>query len=184
MLAGASPGADPPVLLLIDTAGCDNMEEASGGEGGRAMNSSAESKCNEGEARAAMQHVRRLMAAGIKAEDIGVITPYSAQVGLLRELRSECGSAAAAVEISTVDGFQGREKEAIVISAVRCNPKGEVGFLADNRRMNVAVTRARRHCALVGDTETLGNDPFLARLVHYFEEHGEYASAQEYLDEC
>lgn len=104
-----------------------------------------------------------------------------AQVGLLRELRAE-GAAAAAVEISTVDGFQGREKEAIVICAVRSNEQGEVGFLSDSRRMNVAVTRARRHCALVCNTETLGTNPFLGRLVNYFEEHGDYASAQEYVD--
>lgn len=78
-----------------------------------------------------------------------------------------------------MDGFQGREKEAIIISMVRCNPTGEVGFLADKRRMNVAVTRARRHCALVCDSETVSNDPFLKGLVQYFEEHGEYASAAE-----
>lgn len=75
--------------------------------------------------------------------------------------------------------MQGREKEAIIISAVRSNDKHEVGFLADRRRMNVAVTRARRHCALVCDTETLGADPFLKALVSHFEEHGEYISAQE-----
>ena len=65
---------------------------------------------------------------------------------------------------------------------VRSNTNGEVGFLADNRRMNVAVTRARRHCALVCDSDTVKSDPFLKRLIEYFEEHGEYASAQEYVD--
>jgi superfamily I DNA and/or RNA helicase len=54
-----------------------------------------------------------------------------------------------------------------------------VGFLADQRRMNVAVTRARRHCALVCDSETVSRDPFLKRLVQYFEQHGEYSSAEE-----
>ena len=58
-------------------------------------------------------------------------------------------------------------------------PAGEVGFLADQRRMNVAVTRARRHCALVCDSETVSRDPFLKRLVQYFEQHGEYSSAEE-----
>jgi hypothetical protein len=77
------------------------------------------------------------------------------------------------------DGFQGREKEAIIISMVRSNQGGQVGFLADSRRMNVAVTRARRHCALVCDSETVGSDVFLKRLVEWFEAHGEYVSAQE-----
>ena len=99
-------------------------------------------------------------------------------MGRLRELRPE--GLASQLEISTVDGFQGREKEAIIISMVRCNSRGEVGFLADSRRMNVAVTRARRHVALVTDAETASADPFLKRLVEYFEQHGEYASASEY----
>ncbi len=71
-------------------------------------------------------------------------------------------------------------QEAIIISMVRSNEQGEVGFLADNRRMNVAVTRARRHCALVCDSETVSRDPFLERLVEYFEQHGEIASAEGY----
>ena len=64
---------------------------------------------------------------------------------------------------------------------VRSNPAQQVGFLADSRRMNVAVTRARRHCALVCDSDTVSADPFLQRLVAYFEAHGEYASAGEYV---
>jgi ATP-dependent RNA/DNA helicase IGHMBP2 len=160
-----------PVLLLIDTAGCQDMEEAFGeGDG-------SESRLNEGEAQVATRHVERLIAAGVSPADIGIIAPYNAQVTRLRELRSHPD-----VEISTVDGFQGREKEALVISATRSNPKGEVGFLSDARRMNVAVTRARRHCCLVCDTGTLASDAFLARLVAHFEAHGEYASAAEYAE--
>lgn len=87
------------------------------------------------------------------------------------------------MEISTVDGFQGREKEAIIISMVRSNSKKEVGFLSDHRRMNVAVTRARRQCCLVCDTETVTSDVFLKRLIEYFEENGEYLSASEYGNE-
>jgi hypothetical protein len=96
------------------------------------------------------------------------------QVALLKELRPE--KLAGALEISTVDGFQGREKEAIIISMVRSSESGGVGFLSDARRMNVAVTRARRHCALVCDSETVGRDAFLARLVAYFEAHGDIES--------
>ncbi|KAL4856486.1 DNA-binding protein SMUBP-2 [Chlorella vulgaris] len=171
-LAGGGPGAaEVPVLLLVDTAGCD-MEEQAAEDG--------DSKWNDGEAQVVMQHVQRLMAAGFKASDIGVITPYSAQVARLRELRPE--ALAAQLEVSTVDGFQGREKEAIIISMVRSNAAQQVGFLADSRRMNVAVTRARRHCALVADSDTVRGDPFLDRLLAYFEQHGEYASAGEYVD--
>ena len=73
----------------------------------------------------------------------------------------------------------GREKEAVVISMVRSNDGGEVGFLADKRRMNVAVTRARRHCAVICNSETVNHDEFLAGLVTHFEAHGAYQSAAQ-----
>ncbi|KAL9241050.1 hypothetical protein vseg_015208 [Gypsophila vaccaria] len=161
--------ATEPTLLLIDIAGCD-MEEKKDEE---------DSTLNEGEAQVAMAHASRLVESGIQASDIGIITPYNAQVVTLRMLRSYVEKLKD-VEISSVDGFQGREKEAIIISMVRSNSKKEVGFLSDHRRMNVAVTRARRQCCLVCDTETVSRDHFLKRLIEYFEEHGEYLSASEY----
>ena len=163
----------PPVLLLIDTAGCD-MEER--------VEEDGESKENPGEASVVMAVVKRLVSEhGVDVDDIGVITPYNGQVAVLRELRAQHDSLRA-LEISTVDGFQGREKEAIIISAVRSNTEHEVGFLSDSRRMNVAVTRARKHCCLICDTDTVRGDPFLANLVEYFEDHGDVASAAEYVD--
>lgn len=158
-----------PTLLLIDIAGCD-MEEKKDEE---------ESTLNEGEADVAIAHANRLVQSGVQACDIGIITPYAAQVFLLKKLKNN-EDKLKDLEISTVDGFQGREKEAIIISMVRSNSKREVGFLSDHRRMNVAVTRARRQCCLVCDTETVSNDAFLKRLIEYFEEHGEYLSASEY----
>jgi superfamily I DNA and/or RNA helicase len=141
-----------------------------------------ESKENPGEARVVMAVVKRLIDDhGVRVEDIGVITPYNGQVAVLRELRAQHESMHA-LEVSTVDGFQGREKEAIVISAVRSNTNGEVGFLSDSRRMNVAVTRARKHCCLICDTDTVRGDAFLANLVEYFETRGDIASAAEYVD--
>ncbi|OMO70260.1 hypothetical protein COLO4_28666 [Corchorus olitorius] len=161
-----------PTLVLIDIAGCD-MEEKKDEE---------ESTLNEGEAEVAISHAKRLVQSGVHASDIGIITPYAAQVVLLKMLKSN-EDKLKDLEISTVDGFQGREKEAIIISMVRSNSKKEVGFLKDRRRMNVAVTRARRQCCLVCDTETVSSDGFLKRLVEYFEEHGEYLSASEYCNE-
>ncbi|KAI3471377.1 hypothetical protein Pfo_030741 [Paulownia fortunei] len=158
-----------PTLLLIDIAGCD-MEEKKDEE---------DSTLNEGEAAVAVAHARRLVESGVQAANIGIITPYAAQVVLLKMLKSKEGKLKD-MEISTVDGFQGREKEAIIISMVRSNSKKEVGFLSDRRRMNVAVTRARRQCCIICDTETVSGDKFLKRLIEYFEEHGEYLSASEY----
>ncbi|XP_059298562.1 uncharacterized protein LOC132051489 [Lycium ferocissimum] len=156
-------------LLLVDTAGCD-MEEKKDEE---------DSTLNEGEAEVAIAHAKRLVESGVRASDIGLITPYAAQVVYLKTLKSK-EDKLKEMEISTVDGFQGREKEAVIISMVRSNSKKEVGFLSDRRRMNVAVTRARRQCCLVCDTETVSGDKFLKRLIEYFEEHGEYLSASEY----
>ncbi|XP_073150722.1 uncharacterized protein [Henckelia pumila] len=158
-----------PTLLLIDIAGCD-MEEKKDEE---------DSTLNEGEAAVAIAHARRLVESGVQAADVGIITPYAAQVVLLKMLRGN-ENKLKDMEVSTVDGFQGREKEAIIISMVRSNSKKEVGFLSDRRRMNVAVTRARRQCCIICDTETVVGDKFLKRLVEYFEEHGEYLSASEY----
>lgn len=165
--AAAKQLAELPVLLLVDTAGCEFEEE---------QEEEGDSRSNPGEAKAVAAHVGRLIAAGLAPPAIGVITPYNAQVALLREVLREKWTG---LEVSSVDGFQGREKEAIVISMVRSNSKGEVGFLSDQRRMNVAVTRARRHCAVVCDSETVSHDPFLKRLVAYFEAHGDYISAAE-----
>uniref|UniRef100_A0A0E0NXN6 DNA helicase n=1 Tax=Oryza rufipogon TaxID=4529 RepID=A0A0E0NXN6_ORYRU len=156
-------------IILIDTTGCD-MEEVKDEE---------ESTMNEGEAAVSIAHAKLLVESGVRASDIGIITPYAAQVTCLKMMRNK-DTKLKDLEISTVDGFQGREKEAIIISMVRSNSKKEVGFLSDHRRMNVAVTRARRQCCLVCDVETVSNDKFLKRLVEYFEENGEYLSASEY----
>ena len=168
-----------PALVLIDTAGC-GMEERVEEEG--------DSTGNPREARVAFAVARRLVFSGsVKPDELGIIAPYSAQVGLLRALRAEAGfenPELLKIEISTVDGFQGREKNAVVLSATRSNEKGDVGFLADARRMNVAVTRARMHCVLVCDTDTVGrHDAFLRRLVAHFEARGEYVAASEFDDD-
>ncbi len=160
-----TPATGAP-LWFIDTAGCSFDEEAE---------EEGESKFNRGEAEAAARHTEALVAAGLAPALIGVIAPYSAQVRFLRERLSGLGE----VEIDTVDGFQGREKEAIVISLVRSNSRGEVGFLADARRINVAITRARRHLSVIGDSATVARDPFIWEFISYCETIGAYRSAWE-----
>ena len=78
-----------------------------------------------------------------------------------------------------MDGFQGREKEAVVMCTVRSNTTGEIGFLSDSRRMNVALTRARRKLIVIGDSATLGTDDFFAKLLGWFEETGSYRTVWE-----
>ncbi|HVR75451.1 MAG TPA: IGHMBP2 family helicase [Planctomycetota bacterium] len=155
-------------LFFIDTAGCGH-DEAREAEG--------DSKSNEGEVEIVLKHVETLLGAGLEPGRIAVITPYNAQVDRLRAVLRPL---APALEVGSVDGFQGREKEAVVISLVRSNERGEVGFLADDRRMNVAVTRARRHLAVIGDSATVSRRPFLARLLEHLEKRGEYRSGWEY----
>ena len=149
-------------MQFIDTAGSDCVEQAE---------SEGSSRNNPGEADIVARQVQELLGAGVAPSEIAVITPYAAQARLLRTLIGN-----AAIEIDTVDGFQGREKEAIVISLVRSNTTGEVGFLADTRRTNVALTRARRKLIVIGDSSTLANHDFYRRLLDHFEREGAYGT--------
>eukprot|EP00928_Gymnodinium_smaydae_P029951 TRINITY_DN22406_c0_g1_i1.p1 TRINITY_DN22406_c0_g1~~TRINITY_DN22406_c0_g1_i1.p1 ORF type:complete len:989 (+),score=240.23 TRINITY_DN22406_c0_g1_i1:30-2969(+) len=119
------------------------------GSGERSHGTSYE---NASEAKLVLQVVKALLAGGLQPDDIGVITPYAAQVRLLKQRLP------AKTECSSVDGFQGREKNVIVISTVRSNASGRVGFLSDARRLNVAVTRAKRGLIVCGDAGTLQRD--------------------------
>ncbi len=146
-------------LIFVDTAGKGWDEERT---------SEDPSTRNPGHAERTVAEVRRLL----RPEDVAVITPYDAQVRQLKEKMRVDG-----LEIGTVDGFQGREKEAIVLDLVRSNPDGDLGFLRDTRRMNVAVTRARRLLLVVGDSATLGGHPYYAEFLETVEAHGTYLSA-------
>ncbi|XP_036619740.1 DNA-binding protein SMUBP-2 [Trichosurus vulpecula] len=171
-LPGVTPSEETSVpLLLIDTAGCGLLELEDKDE---------QSKGNPGEVRIVSLHIQALVDAGVQVGDVAVIAPYNLQVDLLRQ---ELSSKYPQLEIRSVDGFQGREKEAVILSFVRSNRKGEVGFLAEDRRINVAVTRARRHVAIVCDSRTISNDAFLKKLVDYFTLRGEVRTAFEYLDD-
>ena len=112
---------------------------------------------------------------------MALIVPYAAQVRLLREKSLATLGPAHPLEIDTVDGFQGREKEAVLISLVRSNTSNEIGFLADTRRMNVALTRARRRLVIVGDSATIAGNDFYDSLLAYFDSINAYHSVWEYL---
>jgi predicted DNA helicase len=143
------------------------------------------SKLNEKEAEFVVFKVRQLIGQGVNIDDIAVIAPYAAQVrkirGLFRNIKTESGevSEVANIEVDTVDGFQGREKEVVVISLCRSNPQCEIGFLKDYRRTNVALTRARRKLIVIGDSATLGSDEFYGSLFQYFESINSYRSVFE-----
>jgi superfamily I DNA and/or RNA helicase len=115
-----------------------------------------------------------LAEAGLEPAEGALITPYGAQARLLRR------NAPPGLEVGTVDGFQGREKEVILLSLVRSNDTGEVGFLSDTRRMNVAMTRARRLLIVVGDSATIGRHPFYSAFLDYVQARGEHRSAWEW----
>jgi ATP-dependent RNA/DNA helicase IGHMBP2 len=118
---------------------------------------------------------------------IGLIAPYGAQVRLIRHLIFETydfpnlKAFADLITIDTVDGFQGQERDLMMISLTRSNDKGEIGFLSDTRRMNVALTRAKRKLILIGDSSTLAQHPFFDSLLGYFEEKVAYRSVWEFI---
>lgn len=152
-------------LLFIDTAGKGFEEKLEPG---------SESRYNVGEAGLVLSELKKMLHLGVAPGEIAVISPYSAQV---RYLTSQTPDPA--VEIDSVDGFQGREKELVIVSLVRSNFEGEMGFLTDTRRMNVAMTRARRKLIVIGDSRTLSSIKFYKDFMKYAEEVGGYKSAWE-----
>ncbi len=125
---------------------------------------------NPSEIKIVIKVVDELLGMGLDADNIGVISPYDDQVRMLREA-VEC-------EVKTVDGFQGREKEVIVISFVRSNDRGDIGFLRDYRRLNVSITRAKRLLVMAGNSITLSSDPLYRRLISYVKQRGEILDAR------
>ncbi|KAL1367664.1 hypothetical protein AAHE18_02G067800 [Arachis hypogaea] len=132
---------------------------------------------NEGEADIVLQHVVSLVYAGVNPAAIVVQSPYVAQVQLLRDMLDEVPEAAG-TEVATIDSFQGREADAVILSMVRSNTLGAVGFLGDSRRINVAITRARKHVAVVCDSSTICHNTFLARLLRHIRHFGRVKHAE------
>ncbi len=146
------------VLVFVDTSKCpDRWERRRRG---------STSRENPLEAKIVVNIVERLLEIGVREEWVGVITPYEDQVDLLRSKLD--------VEVNTVDGYQGREKEVVIISFVRSNRKGDLGFLADLRRLNTALTRAKRKLICVGDGETLNSHETYRRFLEFVKREGKF----------
>jgi superfamily I DNA and/or RNA helicase len=156
----------PPVVFL-DTAGC-GFEEQKGDEG--------ESLQNEEEIRMILQHMERWSTN--QYHEIAVISPYRAQVTRMQESMKDLSN----IDVNTIDSFQGQEADVVYISLVRSNADGEIGFLKDYRRMNVAMTRAKKGLIVIGDSSTLANDSFYAQWMDWVEKSGGYTSAWEYMN--
>ena len=140
-------------LLFIDTSEVEDNREM--------HLKDSKSIINGLEADISVSIAQDYLNAGAGEDDIGIISPYADQVKLIQEKTP--------VEVKTVDGFQGREKEIIIISTVRSNPHGNIGFLKDLRRLNVAITRAKRKLIIIGNTNTLITNPTYARLIEFVE---------------
>ena len=152
-------------IVFIDTAGKGFEEKLEEG---------SQSRFNPEEAELVLSELKKMIDLGVPPEGIAVISPYSAQVRLLSSR-----SPHPEVEIDSVDGFQGREKELVIVSLVRSNVEGDMGFLTDTRRMNVAMTRARRKLIVVGDSATLSSIKFYQDFMEYVEKVGGYKSVWE-----
>lgn len=150
-------------VLFYDTAGTGFEEKA--GEDGRSLT-------NEGE----LEIIQKIIEANNwKIEDIGFISPYAGQVQLAKSMFSKT------LKVSTVDSFQGQEMKIIIVSLVRSNADGNIGFLKDYRRMNVALTRAKEQLVVLGDSSTIGLDKFYDKFLKYTETIEGYQSAWEFM---
>ncbi len=169
---------DTPIEF-IDTAGTGYFEE---------VDTETRSSFNLEEANLLKTHFNQyitLLSSINKlseVENIGIISPYKAQINVLKTLFEGDNiheDFTGKLAVNTIDAFQGQERDIIYISLVRSNEKGEIGFLSDTRRMNVAITRARKKLVLIGDSGTIGRHPFYAAFLDFVNEKGYYRSAYE-----
>jgi predicted DNA helicase len=181
-VASHSLDIDSPVVEFVDTAGCSFDEESA--------NKSAKtsgSLFNFHEADLLWKHIyglyEHLKNNNYPFDDLtcGIISPYKGQVEHLKKQLNDFPFQTKNISINTVDGFQGQERDIIYISLVRSNDNNEIGFLKDYRRMNVALTRARKKLVVIGDSSTIANDKFYNSFIDYVESTGGYSTAWEYL---
>lgn len=148
-------------LTFLDTAGYDAVEQTDDMSG---------SYSNPTEVKLVEQ---LLYENQLTPENTVIIAPYSAQIELLRKALPQWS-------ISTIDSIQGQEQENVLVSLVRSNEDGTIGFLKDYRRTNVALSRTQNNCWIIGDSATLSTDRFYAELFDLIEQHGTYRSAWEF----
>jgi ATP-dependent RNA/DNA helicase IGHMBP2 len=166
-------------IEFIDTAGCSFDE---------IQNPETLSFYNPKEGDILLRHLQQLLTdcldyATMQSLDIGIISPYKQQVEWLTEHLPEFElnkTKLASLSVKTIDGFQGEERDVIYISLVRSNEAQEIGFLSDLRRMNVAITRAKKKLVVIGDSATIGSHPFYKSFLEYCETHGAYRTAWEW----
>jgi ATP-dependent RNA/DNA helicase IGHMBP2 len=149
-------------ISFIDTAG-SGYNEIRGNDG--------TSLQNEGELQIVMKLLETESLDPLKT---AFISPYAGQVAAAKELLPK------QMRISTIDSFQGQEKEIIILSLVRSNDDGDIGFLKDYRRMNVAITRAKEQLFVIGDSATIGGDTFYNAFLTYIENSGNYRTVWEF----
>jgi ATP-dependent RNA/DNA helicase IGHMBP2 len=162
-------------LVFIDTAGCGFEEKT---------HPKHKSRYNPEEFLILREHLYLLQAAiqGQEPPSIAIISPYREQVQHINQMITEDEALLPLpITVNTIDGFQGQERDLVYLSLVRSNPKGEIGFLRDYRRMNVAMTRARKQLVILGDSATIGSDKFYGELLEYCEQKGLYQTAWEYM---
>ena len=153
----------------VDTSDVDGKEEFVGESFGRVNRAEAELTMTT--LRAYFEKIGRQRIEE-ESIDVGIISPYRAQVQLLRKMLKQSDffrPFRRAITVNTVDGFQGQERDIVLISLVRDNPTGDIGFLRDLRRMNVAITRARMKLIILGSSSTMTAHPFYKKLYEYVE---------------
>jgi superfamily I DNA and/or RNA helicase len=160
-------------IEFVDTAGCGFEEKE---------NPETKSRYNEGEYLIIRKHLDDLLTRADENYSIGILSPYKEQVEYIsRQLKHDLDHFPNAnITIDTVDSFQGQERDVMYISLVRSNTENQIGFLSDTRRMNVAMTRARKKLVVIGDSATLGGSPFYDAMLNYFEKHLAYKTAWEF----
>jgi superfamily I DNA and/or RNA helicase len=162
---------------FIDTAGCGYDE---------ALNKETLSTFNREEASFTINQLKEIVIHLDQPENYSyaIIAPYKAQVELLRYFLSEVKYPPALlkrISINSVDAFQGQERDIVLISLTRSNTQGVIGFLSEEKRMNVAMTRAKHKLVLIGDSATLSRHSFFDKLIQHYQVQDHYRSAFEFL---